>query len=238
MRIALNNQGLGAMIARLLLILGCAMLAQGCATRGGTVPYDRTDFGTPDVVAVPDSSQGRIGTQDALAIAVLQLPEMDREVTVGANGYIQLPLIGPVQAQGRTVDEVAEEITARLSARYVRKPDVLVSRKQAAAQTVTVEGAVQNPGVFPISGETTLIKAVALARGTSESANPRRVVVFRTIDGKRNAAAFDLTAIRRAQAEDPLIYGNDIIVVDGSVSRSRFKDIVQSIPLLTLFRPF
>jgi polysaccharide export outer membrane protein len=113
-----------------------------------------------------------------------------------------------------------------------------VSIKQSSAETITVEGSVQNPGVFPISGETTLIKAVALARGTSEGANPRRVVVFRKINGKRNAAAFDLQSIRRAEADDPLIFGNDIIVVDGSSSKSRFKTIVQTLPLIALFHPF
>jgi polysaccharide export outer membrane protein len=63
-------------------------------------------------------------------------------------------------------------------------------------------------------------------------------VVFRTIKGQRMAAAFDLSAIRRAEAEDPMIYGNDIVVVDGSRGRALFRDIMTVFPLLAIFRPF
>jgi polysaccharide biosynthesis/export protein len=83
-----------------------------------------------------------------------------------------------------------------------------------------------------------LMRAVALAQGTSEDANPSRVYVFRTISGQRMAAAFDLRAIRRAEAEDPPIYGNDIVVVDGNRARSLFRDVIQTLPVLSLFRPF
>ena len=84
----------------------------------------------------------------------------------------------------------------------------------------------------------TLIQAVALARGTSEDANPRRVAVFRTVGGERQAAAFDLTAIRRGQATDPRIYPGDIVVVDGSSIKAAEKQFFQSVPLLGIFRPF
>ena len=77
-----------------------------------------------------------------------------------------------------------------------------------------------------------------MAKGTSEDANPRRVAVFRVIGGQRQAAAFDLTAIRRGQSQDPQIYPGDIVVVDGSSVKSAQKQILQSIPLLALFRPF
>ena len=81
------------------------------------------------------------------------------------------------------------------------------------------------------------MQAVALAGGTTEDANARRVAVFRTIGGQRQAAAFDLTAIRHGQAKDPEIYPGDIVVVDGSSVKSGFKKFVQSIPLLAIFGP-
>jgi polysaccharide biosynthesis/export protein len=89
-----------------------------------------------------------------------------------------------------------------------------------------------------VQGSTTLMRAVALARGLSGDANPSRVVVFRTVNGQRMAAAFDLTRIRRAQAEDPAVYGNDVVVVDGSRARALFRDVLSSIPILGIFRPF
>jgi polysaccharide export outer membrane protein len=102
---------------------------------------------------------------------------------------------------------------------------------------VTVDGAVNQAGQYPIAGPMTLIQAVALARGTSDDANSRRVAVFRTIGGQRQAAAFDLTAIRRGEASDPKIYPGDIVVVDGSKIKAAQKQIFQSFPLLTVFRP-
>jgi polysaccharide biosynthesis/export protein len=83
-----------------------------------------------------------------------------------------------------------------------------------------------------------LIQAVAMAKGTTEDANARRVAVFRTISGQRQAAAFDLTSIRRGQSPDPQIFPGDIVVVDGSSIKAAQKQILQSFPLLSIFRPF
>ena len=89
-----------------------------------------------------------------------------------------------------------------------------------------------------MGGPITLIQAVAMAKGTTEDANPRRVAVFRTIGGTRQAAAFDLTAIRRGESPDPQIYPGDIVVVDGSAIKAFQKQIFQTVPLLSIFRPF
>ena len=70
---------------------------------------------------------------------------------------------------------------------------------------------------------------------TTEDANARRVAVFRTIDGQRKAAAFDLSAIRHGQFQDPQIYPGDIVVVDGSAIKEGFKRIMQSFPLFSVF---
>jgi polysaccharide export outer membrane protein len=64
------------------------------------------------------------------------------------------------------------------------------------------------------------------------------VAVFRTVSGKRQAAAFDLTAIRRGQAPDPQIYPGDIVVVDGSAIKATQKSILNSLPIFSIFRPF
>jgi polysaccharide export outer membrane protein len=102
---------------------------------------------------------------------------------------------------------------------------------------VTVDGAVKQAGTFPVGGPTSLMQAVALAGGTTEDANARRVAVFRTIGGQRQAAAFDLAAIRHGQSQDPQIYPGDIVVVDGSSVKTGFKKVLQTIPLLAIFGP-
>ena len=108
--------------------------------------------------------------------------------------------------------------------------------KEFTSQRVTVEGAVKKAGIFPIMGRTTLLQAVALAGGTeSDTADNESVVVFRTVDGKRMVAKFNLQQIRGGEATDPQIYGDDIVVVNESKAKVGFKRFLQSIPVLNTF---
>jgi polysaccharide biosynthesis/export protein len=217
-----------------------AGLLTGCAAgRGGSVPYEPTGFVAPDAeaLAVPAALQ-RIAPLDKVRVNVFQVAELSGEFQVDASGNIQFPLIGAVPAQGKTAAELSQDITRLLSARYLNQPNVQVAITEQTPQTITVDGAVRQPGVLPIRGATTLMRAVALASGTTEDANPSRVLVFRTINGERMAAAFDLQSIRRAESEDPAIYGNDIVVVDGDNTRRLWRDILQTLPVVGMFRPF
>jgi polysaccharide export outer membrane protein len=207
--------------------------------RGGSVPYEPTGFVAPDAQAQPVASADQpIGALDTLNINVFQVESLTGEFKVDAAGKIDYPLLGAVQAQGRTTDQLREQLAASLSQKYLQSPNVQVAIKDRAEQKVTVDGSVRQPGVYVVKGPTTLLQAVAMARGTSEDANPSRVIVFRTIRGEKMAGAFDLQDIRRAKAEDPVIYGNDIVIVDGSRARQMFRDLMTTIPLLTVLRPF
>jgi polysaccharide export outer membrane protein len=84
----------------------------------------------------------------------------------------------------------------------------------------------------------TLLQSLAMAKGPTENANPRRVAVFRQRSGQRVAAAFDLTAIRRGEAEDPKVYAGDIVVVDGSQIKQIQREVLQTLPILGIFNPF
>jgi polysaccharide export outer membrane protein len=184
------------------------------------IPYDVKDFRAPDVETVaPPLSQQKIGPLDRIRVTVFQVQDLSGEFTVDASGNIDYPLIGSVSAQGLTPPELSQRISQRLARRYLRNPSVQVSFLEQQQQTITVDGSVRQPGVREIRGETTLLRAVALGQGTTEDANLRRVLVFRTIEGQRMAAAFDLQSIRRGEAEDPKIYGNDVVVVDGPHAR-------------------
>ena len=228
-----------------MLVFGALSLAlSGCASERLTnVPYDPATFRAPQPEpAEVARGEAQIAPYDKLEIKVFQVEDLSGEFQVNPAGQISYPLIGLVDAAGKTPVQLSELIAARLGAKYVRSPKVQVNITEAAAaeQTVTVDGSVKEPGAFPVKGQTTLMRAVALAKGLGDGANPRRVVVFRTIDGQRHAAGFDLLAIRRAQSEDPTIYPNDIVVVDGRDTRvqSAFQQILQTIPILAIFRPF
>jgi polysaccharide export outer membrane protein len=214
------------------------LLLAGCSdTRGGPIAYDQT-------LAAPDSpslatleSNYKIAPMDKLAVKVFKSSDISGDYDVDLAGHISLPLIGEVEAANMTTAELDQRLTEKLGEKYLEHPDVSVSIKQSAGRLVTIDGAVKDSGSFPVAGSLTLLQAVALAKGTSEDANPHRVAIFRTINGKRQAAAFDLTSIRRGQAQDPPIYPGDIVVVDGSSVKSMEKKFLQSIPLLAIFGP-
>ena len=219
-------------------ILLAAAFVAGCAdTRGGTIPYDK-------VLAAPDETKFqtleanyKIAPMDKLAIKVFKMDDLSGDYDVDLAGNISLPLIGQVSAANLTTVQLDDQLTEKLGSKYLEHPDVSVAIKSSTAHVVTVDGAVREGGSYPVAGPISLIQAVAMAKGTTEDANARRVAVFRTVRGQRQAAAFDLTSIRRGAAPDPQIYPGDIVVVDGSSVKATQKQILQSIPLLSIFGP-
>ena len=179
-----------------------------------------------------------IGPQDTLDVNVFQVQDLSKEVKVETSGTILLPLIGQVQASGKTPKQLGDDIATQLGEKYVRDPLVTVTVKESASQKVTVDGAVTQPGIYPISGNTTLTQAVALARGTVEDANTRQVAVFRNMGEKRMAAVFDLSQIRSGKMPDPQVLANDVIVVETSGRQRFIRNLGNLVPFLWLFRPY
>jgi len=218
-------------------LVGMLVLAACADTRGGSIPYDQPLAAPDEVTFQTLASDYKIAPMDKLTIKVFKMEDLTGEYDVDLAGNISLPLVGQVQAANLTTAQLDDQLTSRLGEKYLEHPDVSVAIKSSTAHVVTVDGAVKDGGSFPVAGPTTLIRAIAMAKGTTEDANARRVAVFRTIGGKRQAAAFDLTSVRRGEAPDPQIFPGDIIVVDGSRVKAVQKQILQSIPLLAIFGP-
>jgi polysaccharide export outer membrane protein len=226
---------------------GLILLLAAAAISAASTPVAQA-LGRPSPTSLPPPDRAgttiieaeyRIGPLDKLQVSVFQVPELTGETVVDASGFISLPLIGQVNAAGRSAGELSKAIADKLRDKYLQDPQVTVTLKEAVSQKITIEGAVQEPGVFPISGHTTLMQAIAMARGADPArANEKKVVVFRTINGQRMAAGFNLREIRNGKAEDPQVYGSDIIVVDSSTARGVIHDMVSTVPLLAIFRPF
>ena len=223
-------------VAALAIIL--AMLAAGCAdTRGGKIPYG-IELGTPDAPKIQYlDANYKIAPMDKLTIKVFKADELSGDYAVDLAGHISLPLVGEVEAANLTTAELDSKLSSLLGQKYFEHPDVSVAIKDSTAHVVTLDGAVRQPGQYPIAGPMSLMQAVAIARGTADDANARRVAVFRTIGGQRQAAAFDLTSIRRGEAKDPAVYAGDIVIVDGSKIKEIQKQMLTTVPLIGLFRP-
>ncbi|MFT3807398.1 polysaccharide biosynthesis/export family protein [Arenimonas sp.] len=122
--------------------------------------------------------------------------------------------------------------------RSVQNPQVTVFVKEYASQRITMEGAINKPGIYPISGKTSLLQAIAMGGGVTNLADLQGIVVFRQVDGKKMGAKFDLKAIRAGSSEDPQIYGDDIIVVDESGSKSALRRFIETLPVFSFFGIF
>lgn len=218
-----------------LIVLAVGMSA--CAAkRGGSIPYNVQNFAAPDAPKpIVTQDTYKLAPLDTVTVTIFQVPDLSRDYVVDLSGNLTMPLIGNVSAIGLSTTELSAAVQRRLAERYLNNPNVTVALKESASRVVTVDGSVRQPGVFQATGPLTLLQAVALARGLDDLANPRRIAIFRTIGGKRMAAAFDLTDIRRGQQPDPSVYAGDTVVVDGSALRKAQRDVLQTLPLLGLF---
>ena len=221
-------------------LLLAVALAACASTRGGPIPYDDAGkFRAPDAPTVATLESGyRISPMDTVSVKVFRMPDLSGDYQVDLTGQISMPLIGEVRAVDMTTAQLDDVLTKKFGAKYLENPDISVGVKESARRSVTVDGAVKNAGAFPAAGDITLMQAVALAGGVTDDANARRIAVFRTIGGQRQAAAFDLVSIRRGQVTDPKIYPGDIIVVDGNGVKAAYRQIINSFPILSIFRPF
>jgi polysaccharide export outer membrane protein len=176
-----------------------------------------------------------IGPLDKLNITVFQVKDLTVEnIQVDATGQILLPLIGSVIAKGKTTTALSNEIAGKLKEHYLQSPQVSVTVADTASQKVTVEGAVNEAGVFELKGRTSLLEAVARAKGVSKAANSHRVSIIRSVDGVPHAATFDLAAIGAGKAGNPEVIANDVIIVDTSKAKSVWHGMVEVLPALYL----
>lgn len=224
-------------LARLAMAGALALLLSACDSRGGKVPYDPAGFGAPDRAELGvEAYDVPLGPLDVLKINVFRVPDLTGDYQVDAFGNLDLPLLGKVSVRDHSPDQFAELLEKRYGEKYLQNPDISVRVSASNRTSVTVEGGVNFPGIYQLPGRTTLLGAIALARGVNASdGNAKRVVIIRKRDGKTQAAAFDLTSIRNGEMADPIVYPGDIVAVNGSSLRSVYRDVLQAVPLLAIF---
>lgn len=224
------------------LVAASALALSGCATSrqfGGDPQLKLIDATALPAPALPVGADGAevaytIAPLDQLTIGVFDVEGLEeRPVTVDANGNLSFPLAGSIRAAGLTPGQLMEALERRLRAAYLRDPRVSVNVKQQVGRAFTVDGQVNKPGIYPVEGKLSLIRAIAAAGSTSEFAKLEDVIVFRTVGEQRYAALYNLRAIREGRYADPQIYADDVIVVGDSPARRLFKDLLQIVPLIT-----
>lgn len=225
--------------SRLASCAGLALAVQGCSSDklvgrsdlvitpvGETPAPSLADFATTPVPFV-------IGPNDKLTVSVYGIPEATLGTTVDPSGKISVPIAGSITAAGNTSEQLAGIIAQRLRANHVLNPIVSVNVSEILSQSITVSGQVSHPGVYAVSGRVTLTGAIARAEGTSEFANEKYVVLFRTVSGRQYATLYDLRAINSGQVADPQVFPNDEVAVGESRARRIFRDVLAASGLIT-----
>lgn len=215
------------------LLLGCAS-GSGVrqAASGSALPAPDT---TNAAGAYEGASDYRLGAQDLIEVSVFGVEELSKTVRVNSNGQISLPLVGGVMAGGRTIPELEADLAKRYADGYLQRPQVTVFIKEFSSQRITLEGAVKNPGIYPLTGKISLLQAVAVAGGLDPLADLNGIVLFRQVGGKKMAAAYNMRELRSGRIEDPQLYGDDIIVIEQSGSKTALRRFIESVPALGLF---
>ena len=157
-----------------------------------------------------------IGNDDVLAINVWKEPDVSRpSVPVRSDGKISLPLVGEVQASGRTPLKLEQEIAAKLK-NYIAEPEVTVMVQQINSQKYNILGMVNRPGSFPISNSATVLDAIALAGGFRDFAKQKAIYVLRTnADGTQARLPFNYKEVAKGKnpAQNIKLQPRDTIVV-------------------------
>lgn len=206
------------------LFLGALLVFSGCGARSEMAeenpvwnrpqPPEGGQAAPSDLPGAPPEGY-RLGSEDVLNILVYGEPDLTTLARVGQDGFIEMPLIGRVQAAGLTPDQLKENIEAGLRAGYLVHPDVQIILQQYRQEMVHLFGQVGTPGPFRITHRDTLMEIISKAGGFTPIANRKKVKIIRREEkGSRvilvNAAR--ITDEGKLEEDVPLLPGDVIIV--------------------------
>jgi polysaccharide export outer membrane protein len=191
---------------------------------------------TRSPASMSDSEGYTIGPLDVLNIAVFGVADLSGDVEVAPNGTVQLPLIGEVPAAGKTGEQLEKDLTSRLDT-YLQNPQVRVTVKEYKSRTVTVMGEINTSGVYPLTGETTLMQIVAKAGGFKDASDETALVV-RKRGGQTMAAWFDVSDIEHGKTKDPILEAGDTIVGGKSEIKGAYNLFLKALPVAGVFALF
>lgn len=139
-----------------------------------------------------------IGPEDILGIVFWREPEMSGDVTVRPDGRITIPVIGEVQASGRSPEELQKAIVTATS-KYISDVNVVVVVRTINSRRIFVTGRVTSPGTYPLMGPLTVMQAIAIAGGLTEYADPKNITVLRTENGQPRTLRFNYQDVSKGK---------------------------------------
>jgi len=174
----------------------------------------------PDAKAMGASEKAHdekyvIGNDDVLNISVWKEPDLTKAVPVRSDGKISLPLVGEMQATGKTPLQLERDITEKLKS-FITAPEVNVIVQQVNSRKFNVMGEVAKPGSYSLTASTTIMDAIAIAGGFRDFAKKSGVYILRKgADGKESRINFNYKSFIKGKNSDQnvRIEPNDTIIV-------------------------
>jgi polysaccharide export outer membrane protein len=190
-----------------LLILLLAMLG------GGPLACDSDAMGAPPTAPVAEPGY-RLGAEDVLLISVWKDEQLTREVVVRPDGMFSFPLVGDIQAEDRTVDEIRSDLVKRLT-KYIPNPNVSAAVTKVLSYKIYVVGRVNKPGEYLIGHYTDVLQALSLAGGLTPFASENDIKVIRRLKGQQKVFLFRYGDVRKGQEleQNILLQRGDSIMV-------------------------
>ncbi len=180
-----------------------------------------------------------LGPGDVIEVSVFKVDELATTARVDEAGGIMLPLIGQILVGGLTPEQAGRKIADAYAQDHLQDPQVSLLVTEYANMSVTVGGAVNKPGVFPMTGRMTLLQAISMAEGVTELAEQEEVVIFRNMPAQPTSAyVVDLKKVQRGDLADPLLAVNDRVIVPESGTAVLIKNVTGSIRGIFNLNPF
>ena len=156
----------------------------------------------------------QLGAEDVLLISVWKDEQLTREVVVRPDGMFSFPLIGDVQAEERTVEQIRTDLVQRLT-KYIPNPNVSVAVNKVASYKVYVVGRVNKPGEYVIGHYADVLQALSLAGGLTPFAAENDIKVMRRVRGEQHALPFRYGDMRKGRAleQNIVLQRGDVVMV-------------------------
>lgn len=210
-----NHSPYGLRSASFWMLIALALLATRAAwaqQKSAGALAKNTDGTTPQVQHDPTFV---IGTEDVLGIDVWKEPEVSRVVTVRSDGKISLPLIGELQAEGKTPKQLEDEVRTKLGS-FIADPEVTLIVQEVRSSKFNVLGQVQHPGSYVLTSSTTVLDAIALAGGFRDFAKQKAIYILRkNADGSEVRIPFNYHEVIKgdSQKQNIKLVNHDTVVV-------------------------
>jgi polysaccharide export outer membrane protein len=151
---------------------------------------------------------------DILAISVWKEPDLQRPALVRPDGAFSFPLVGEVDARGKTVAELNKLVKERLG-RFISQPEVTVSVQEVKGNKVYVIGQVTKPGEFIVNPRVDVMQALSMAGGTTPFAALGDITILRRQGTKQIALPFRYTEVARGRnlQQNIELESGDVVVV-------------------------